>query len=129
MIHFDPEYGGYAYIKGLWLWRRIYVGHRFVSLPDREQMAVILHEVGHCRLWHIERRLPRLLVFGRIACAAYLQRQELEADAYVASRGYGADLAKVLRCINGPDQTFRSERIALLEEAVKLGLANVKKAV
>ena len=127
MIHHDTEYGGYAYTKGLWPWGRIYVGPSFVSLPDCEQMAVLLHEVGHRVLWHIERRLLHRLIFG--ACTDYLQRQELEADAYVARRGYGADLARVLRRIDGSDQAFRDTRIARLEEAVKSGLANVKKAV
>ena len=127
MIRLDPEYGGHAYTKGFWPWRRIFVGHSFVLLPDREQQAVLLHEVGHRVLWHIERRLLHRLIFG--VCTDYLQRQELEADAYVARRGYGADLAKVLRRIDGSDQAFRDKRIARLEEAVKSGLANGKNAV
>lgn len=82
--------------RGVWRWKKIVVGPAFLAFPPREQQAMLLHEVGHCKLRHLERRCLAALVllFWPPALGRYCQRQEFQADRFAAACGYGPDLAR-----------------------------------
>lgn len=110
--------------RGIWRWKEIVVGPGFFMFPPREQQAMLLHEVGHCKMNHVAKllwfvvrspaRLYRFLECGA-ACAragqsdaqffeevalrmpdvaAYRKAQEFAADRFAAACGYGHDLAR-----------------------------------
>lgn len=96
----DGPLSFYAETVGFAFWKHIRTGAAFDELPELEAHAIVMHEAGHIRHWHIERRLLWILS-GRVlwnpegffaACA----RQELEADDYAAAHGYGLALASFL---------------------------------
>jgi hypothetical protein len=67
--------------------KRVYTGARFESLPYRTKVAILLHEFAHCNSHHTE---WRVLLWP---LALWLpKRQELWADAFVASQGYAQEL-------------------------------------
>ena len=118
-VRFDAKYTGILDSRGLWRWKKIFVGPAFLAFPPREQQALLLHEVGHCKLKHLEKRLRSLwLLFWRPRALAVLCRaQELEADRFAAACGYGAELAEAFRRMKHVDSPLHphiSERIARL---------------
>jgi Zn-dependent protease with chaperone function len=119
-VTFDPALKTISDSRGLWRWKRIFVGPSFRSFPPREQAAMLLHEVGHCKLRHLERRIfaALYLIFWPPALARYCQRQEFQADLFAAHCGYGADLAHAfmrLRSVaGGPLHPPTEERISRL---------------
>lgn len=99
-VVFDPTWSGISDSRGLFWWKRIFVGRAFLGFPPREQQAILLHEVGHCKLRHLEKRLLglwRALWWPALfrLCVA----QEYEADRFAAGCGYGPDLAQAFRRI------------------------------
>lgn len=118
-VRYDEKFAGISDSRGLWRWKRIYIGPAFLHFPPREQVALLLHEVAHCKLYHLEKRLARiwLALFGTQELFDYCQAQEYEADRYVLMCGYGVELAQAfLRVNERPDPLHppRSERIARL---------------
>lgn len=90
----------YAETVGFAFWKTIRTGTAFERLPVDQALAVVKHEEGHIRHWHIEKRLLWVLS-GRAflqperffaMCAA----QEMEADDYACVRGFGEPLAEFL---------------------------------
>lgn len=80
--------------RGLWRWKKIFVGPALLAFPPREQQAIVLHEAGHCKLNHIEKRILALWRIFRPSLLALLCiEQEFEADRFVKGCGYGQDLA------------------------------------
>lgn len=82
--------------RGIWRWKRIVVGPSFLSFPPREQQAILLHEVAHCKLRHLEERLKSLwkLIFGPSELFALCREQEFQADRFVAACGFGPELVQ-----------------------------------
>lgn len=72
------------------------VDPEFWTLPAGERMAVIAHEAGHVYHKHLWRRLVLAWFMGRDELRAFYHHQELQADAFAASMGYGAQLAAFL---------------------------------
>lgn len=113
------DFNGISDSRGLWRWKKIVVGPTFTRFPPREQAAMLLHEVGHCKLYHLEKRLLRLwrLLWHPSQLAAYCMQQEFEADRFVSGCGYGADLARAFsRLTEGnaalhPPLSLRIERL------------------
>lgn len=99
-----PEQIALASAVGLWPFRRLWVSEAFRYYLAHEQKAVLLHEVGHIKGFHVERRL-----LGADPLAL-----ELEADAYAASFGYGYILANVLERRMGIVNPQTQQRIARL---------------
>lgn len=89
---------------GFWKWKVIRVGPGFITgLRAREKQAVLMHEAGHVKLFHLERRILNLWrAFWFPSLVAYCREQEFEADRFAAAAGYGLDLAiffrKIERC-------------------------------
>lgn len=121
-VIYDPTLTEIAHSRGFLFWKTIVIGPLFTAFAAREQQAILLHEAGHCKLWHAERclwpLLRAILLHPALALAAALQRdpvrtemlwsewiersgiaelrraQEYQADYYAAQCGYGADLAR-----------------------------------
>ncbi len=96
-VEFDSGFGLIAQARGIWNFTIVY-GPALFQFQKREQHAILLHEAAHCRLGHVEKRLRALWrLFARPRSLALLCReQEFEADAWVANRGYGRELASAL---------------------------------
>jgi Zn-dependent protease with chaperone function len=122
-VAFDETFLGISDSRGFLAWKKIVVGPAWLALTEREKGAVLLHEVGHARLLHAEKRFfpalwmhlrypLKVLAILRAATAAkaaslwdelledsgfsaLARRQEFEADSFAAGCGYGRDLAMV----------------------------------
>lgn len=68
----------------------------FWSLPAGERMAVIAHEAGHKYYGHLWARLWRPWTMTGDALQRFYHAQELEADEFARSMGYGPQLAAFL---------------------------------
>lgn len=103
-VRYDPACKYVSVARGVLRWKRIVVGPAFLRLPEREQGACLLHEAGHCKLRHAEKRILKawLILFGLKRLIAYWHAQELEADRYAAGCGYGLDLVAFLSRFNRP---------------------------
>lgn len=90
----------YAETAGFLFWKHIRTGAALESLPEDEAHAIVMHEIGHIRHWHVEKRLIWILsgraLWNPEAFFALCARQELEADDYAAAHGYGLALASFL---------------------------------
>lgn len=95
-VRYQPTFKGISDSRGLWRWKKIVIGPAFTAFPAREQAAILLHEAGHCKLFHLEKRIARLwlLLWRPSRLSAYCAQQEFEADRFAAGCGYGADLAR-----------------------------------
>ena len=120
VVRFDEDFPGVAESRGIWPFKRIVVGARFFHMHGSTQRAVLLHEAGHCKLFHMERRilaLPALFLnpgFANDLCV----RQELQADKFAADKGFGVELLALIRRMEGDHGRFypsRERRIAQLE--------------
>lgn len=143
-VYYDEHSARVARAIGLWPRKRIVVGPDWSKLPEPERVAVLYHEAGHCRAFHLEKRIVALalaavpamaLVSWTIIAAvilslmawelaAWLARQgELEADRFAAARGHGQALARFLsRATNHGASEFypsHAERIAALASIPK----------
>ena len=94
--------------RGLWPFKKIVVGADFARLEPRCQGAALLHEVGHVKLFHLEKRIAfAILNFWRpAAIARYCREQEFQADAFAAGCGYGLDLALLFARLNEQSDPF-----------------------
>ena len=105
--------------RGVGRWKKVVVGPLFLKFPWPEQQAILLHEVGHCKLFHVEHRIGKLwlLLWKPSKLRQLCIDQEHAADAFVRSCGYGAELARAFSRIS-PEAHFlhppASERIIRL---------------
>ena len=102
-IVIDRQMTRIADSRGVWPFKRIAVGLRWFALPDKERSAVLYHEAGHCKLFHLEKRILMLIgLFVRPALVReWAQAQELEADEFAAKHGYGVELLRVIERFRG----------------------------
>lgn len=118
-VRYDPRMARLSDSRGLGPWKRITVGPAWLALTDREKGAILLHEAGHVKLRHLEKRIARLwlLLWRPSRLAEYCRAQEHEADAYAALCGYGLELAMIFSRMHGPDSPLHpgaAERIRRL---------------
>lgn len=106
--------------RGIGRWKKIVVGRAFFTFDDRQQSAFLLHEVAHCKLRHLEKRIAALwlLIWRPKRLAQLCIEQEFEADLFVARCGFGPDLARAFLRIGSagedplhPPLTARVERL------------------
>ena len=79
--------------------KRIYLGVRFKRLSPKQQIAAVLHEMGHCELHHSEIRIVSLFLIAWWNPWWFLRicrNQELAADKYVVTHGYAHYLLDLL---------------------------------
>lgn len=72
----------------LW-WKKIAVGPGFLELTERQRGAVLLHEVGHCKLWHSERILLHTILRPRLLWA-------IIAASFAAARKFKTETPEAL---------------------------------
>ena len=89
----------------------IVVGPAFLRFPPGEQSALLLHEVGHCKLRHIRARILTLLT-RPWRLAALCREQEFEADRFARGLGHGPALAAALARLTVPEPRTWIERAA-----------------
>lgn len=121
-VEFDPDTEQLAQAIGVGRWRRIVVGPRWFGLYRRERYAILLHEAGHLLHHHLALRLLALPLYWTGFGQRFAVRQELQADAFVAQQGYGADLLAVLIKVpvtRGPFYPDFDERTRALTRAIK----------
>lgn len=68
----------------------------FWELPFPEQMAVIAHEAGHKYHGHLWERLKWAWFMRSEHLQWFYHQQEMQADAFAKSMGYGPQLAAFL---------------------------------
>lgn len=121
-IEFDINSKLMADSRRVWPWKKIVLGQSWFRLPNREREAVLLHEAGHCKLFHLEKRIAAIpLLFLRPAFATEIaMRHELEADRFAAERGFAVELLSVLRKLGHGGQFYPSfdERAAALKRFI-----------
>ncbi len=121
-VHYSERLRVICESRGIWRWKKIVVGPDFTQFPPREKMAFLLHEAGHCKLHHVEKRLLNLwwlLIWPRRLVRLCVE-QEHQADLFVKNCGYGADLARAFSRLVEMEKTLHppiKERIARLTNA------------
>ena len=99
----------------------VVVGPEFWRLPEDQQIAILVHELGHIHGKHGLTRFllaPVALFFPRLA-RRIARQQELSADRYAARAGHAGPLLQFLRQVRAdPD---RSARIAQLQSFIDGG--------
>lgn len=92
------RFPGLVETRGLFRWKYIVTGRTLYAFPPREQQAILLHEVGHARMNHIEKRLLRAwqIVLWPFGFARFCIMQEFQADNFAAHCGYAVELASAL---------------------------------
>lgn len=97
-----PSFNGFCTTMPSWM-REV--------LSEEEYRAVELHEEGHRVALHVWINLALVAVFCP-ATRARRERQEMEADDYVARMGYGKALASALRKVSmAKFDHMRAERL------------------
>lgn len=106
--------------RGLFRWKYIRTGRLLYAFSSREKQAILLHEVGHVKLNHVERRLLKFwqILLMPVSFSKLCIAQEFQADYYAAECGYALDLANALSRMNSDGTASMhpqvSERIARL---------------
>lgn len=85
-----------SYVARTTLWGTVQTGPGFARLPEAEQEAVMMHEIGHIDGWHALKRLWWVLTLRALlrpyAYFAMCEQQELDADQYAAACGCASGL-------------------------------------
>lgn len=86
-VLYDPALPILSDSRGIGAWKKITVGPSFLELTERQKGAVLLHEAGHCKLWHTEKliaytlRHPHLLAALIAASIAAARRFKKDSPA------------------------------------------------
>lgn len=109
-VRYDPKRPGVAWACGVWPWKSIVVGMAWFGLTPAEQQAALWHELGHCRLWHMEQRIA-IVLFAYFKWAQKLaRRHEFEADAFAVAHGHGFGMLRIIHRSMRSEWAFR-ERV------------------
>ena len=119
-VYYDPKLKNISDTRGLRRWKKIVVGPGFLRLSEREAGAVLLHEAGHCKLHHLEKRLSMvwLVLVSPQRLLRICLEQEHEADDFAVKHGYGQDLAQLF--------SRMEQRKALFHPALSARIARLK---
>lgn len=122
-IRYKPDCNRIAKACGFWPAKYLEVGPQWFRLSEGERMAVLLHEAGHALKWHSEIRALLIPIFWTRFAVRVVHRQELEADAFAVSKGYGVQLLRFLtrfrHCEPGehyPSYFARARQIQCLQQ-------------
>ena len=118
-VRHDPTVTTIAEARGLFKWRYIAVSVRWFLLWPRERTAVVMHEIGHFRHYHLAKRLAVVPLFWTKWASRLAAEQELEADLHAARAGYANELIAVLmqHCKDGDLYPQLNQRVARLKAA------------
>jgi Zn-dependent protease with chaperone function len=105
-----------AYTTGLFP-PKIFIAEELASkLTERQQQALIAHELGHVARGHVWINLLKVCVFW-FPSKETRRQQEFQADDFAFSRGYGLDLAEALAKLS--KHPFDVERVRRLVAFVR----------
>ena len=77
-VRYDPTLRVLSDSRGIWPLKEVVVGSAISAFTQREVEAILMHEVGHCKLFHLEKRLLRLwMIFRPKLLAEYCKQQEM----------------------------------------------------
>ena len=107
-VYFKPDTHEVAYSTGIWPFKRIVIGPRWLQLDTDERMGVLMHEAKHCLAFHLEIRLLLLPLFWTDWVLRIAHRQELDADAFAIEQGYGAGILRVIVRFREQDEYYPS---------------------
>lgn len=121
-VIFDEKMRFIADSRGIFWFKRIYYGPHLYEFSPVQQYALLVHELGHCKLRHLEQRIAKLylVLFDRQRLIELCHKQEFEADDFARRRGLGPDLAAALLHtandghLKWPLHPVREDRIARL---------------
>jgi hypothetical protein len=102
---YDPKCSCIAQQKGFWPTSYIAVGPRWFELDEDEQNGVLYHELHHVQSRHNEIRWLMVFFFWVPSWQRKIHKQELSADAFAVSKGYGVALLRAIKRIR-PDGPF-----------------------
>lgn len=114
-VRYDENLKSICESRGVFRWKEIVVGPDFARFPAGEQAALLTHEAGHCKRFHVERRLLALLTPWRLKRLCI--EQEFEADRFARAMGFGPLLASAFARLAPAKQVLhppRHERIMRL---------------
>lgn len=120
-VFYDPHTTQVAHAAGIGRWRRIIVGSAYFFLPAGMRHAVLLHEAGHLRSHHLLQRIAWLPLCWTARARAHAAAHELEADAFVAEQGYGADLLSFVQRFDRGGEFYPDvkDRCAALQKCLR----------
>jgi Zn-dependent protease with chaperone function len=109
-VKYDRKRTGIAWACGLWPLKSIVIGMGWFGLTPSEQQAALAHEAGHCRHFHLEKRLLLLPFAGCEWAQAIARRHELEADAFAVRHGHGHGMLQLVHRALRVEWAFRDRR-------------------
>ena len=68
-VRYDAALAVLSDSRGIGPWKKIVVGPTFHLLTERQKGAVLLHEVGHCKLCHTEKIIAHTIARPRLVFA------------------------------------------------------------
>jgi Zn-dependent protease with chaperone function len=95
-VRYDPKVRTIASARHTAWGRYIAVGPTWFQLRPREREAVLYHELGHLRSWHLIKRWVAVPLFWTQWVRRLAVEQEYQADDYAAKHGYAMDFICVL---------------------------------
>lgn len=126
------EMNNAAEAKYIWPFKRIVVGPLFFRLDAKSRHAILLHEAGHCKKFHFEKRILTILstfwmmVYPVFWYERVLKKQamqhEFEADAFAAEHGDTQILCDALNKL----QSFNRANRDKWEKFMLSALASIK---
>lgn len=102
-VHTTDEPEVVAHSRGIWPWKKIVVGPLWHKLNLAEQTAVLLHEFGHVKMFHVEQRIALIPLLWTRWVKNIVSEQEFRCDEYAAACGFGVEMVRVIRRIHGDD--------------------------
>ena len=107
-VYFNPATTEVAYATGLWPFKAITIGPRWLELDEGERMGVLMHEAKHCLAFHLEIRLLLLPLMWTRWVLRITHQQEMDADAFAVEQGHGAGLLRVVARFRERDEYYPS---------------------
>lgn len=121
-VHTTDDPDVLAQSRGVWPWKKIVVGPFWHRLMQDERIALLLHELAHVRLFHVEQRILMIPLIWTKWVRAIVAEQEFRCDDYAANCGFGIEMVRVIRDAhrNGASDWHPSpgERILRLMKAI-----------
>lgn len=102
-VHMTDDVDIVAQARGIWPWKKIVVGPVWHTLATDLRTAILLHEIWHVKMFHVEQRLLMIPLYWTKWVRRIVEEQEFRCDAHAAECGFGLEMARVIRRIHAQD--------------------------